>query len=72
MQGNDAFGFSVLPAGFRDLKGSFGHLGQSAFFWSSTTSGKMASRWNFFHDSDVMQRMPINKEYVFSIRCIKN
>ena len=36
--GNDAFGFSALPAGYRNGNGDFNNEGNRAYFWSSTES----------------------------------
>lgn len=35
-RGSDEFGFCALPAGFRNIGGGFGSLGEDAYFWTST------------------------------------
>jgi len=37
--GTDTYGFSTLPAGYRNLDGSFGVVGDYANFWSATEGG---------------------------------
>lgn len=38
-RGSDEFGFCALPAGFRNIGGGFGSLGEDAYFWTSTEYG---------------------------------
>ena len=69
--GTDAFGFSALPAGYRDDDGYFDGDGVSAFFWSEYDSinaydmGLYFSNEYAFLDYDV-------KYYGFSVRCLRD
>lgn len=51
--GNDKFGFSVLPAGFRYHNGYFYYSNELAYIWSSTQDNSTNARnrtWGFDHD----------------------
>lgn len=71
-------GFSALPAGVRTTGGSYTGLGSYVDFWTSTEDDneKALNRsmvWIALHPgSDEIYRKPIDKEWGFSIRCIKN
>jgi uncharacterized protein (TIGR02145 family) len=69
----DAFGFSALPAGFRDYDGYCYDVGYYAHFWSSTEySGNNAY---FMYLSYIYEDAPLNynnKIYGFSVRCLKD
>lgn len=55
--GTDAYGFSALPAGYRDLNGCFYGVGDTAYFRSA---------------SQYESRSYDAKSRGYSIRCIKN
>lgn len=71
--GEDAYGFSVLPAGRRYNDGSFCDQGGNASFWSSSeNSSSYAWGWRFNDgDADVGQFNDY-KSYGFSVRCLKD
>ena len=66
-------GFSALPAGGRLNNGTFNYFGYHGFWWNSsevnTNSGLV---WYVRYDSGDLSRSSYNKNYGFSIRCIKN
>jgi len=70
--GSDAFGFNVLPAGYRHPEGSFMHVGKGATFWSlteySSTEGLV---WDFWYELDLLFHAEVDKEVAISVRCIK-
>ena len=76
--GTDAFGFSALPAGYRDDESGFGGNGNSASFWSNTVSKEFCDEdgcpylINFYYDREMafLGRPPKYKAY--SVRCVKN
>ena len=74
--GTDVYGFSALPAGYRNNDGSFDGLGSDAAFWSFSEyvriSGSGASdAWyrNFYFSSAYVGRSVYNKTHGFSVRC---
>ena len=71
--GTDEFGFSVLPAGYREGDGSYGYAGENAYFWSSTEgSSDGAYRWCFYYyDEDVASRYNL-KNNGYSVRCLRD
>ena len=71
-------GFSALPAGVRMTGGSYTGLGNYVDFWTSTEDDN-ANAWNrslvwiaLHPGSDEIYRKPIEKEWGFSVRCIKD
>lgn len=70
--GNDAFGFSALPAGERSNNGEFNNEGCRAYFWSSTEDYSSAYYMNL-HYSVVTALLGLsNKNLWFSVRCVKD
>ena len=71
--GTDAFGFSALPAGYRNNDGSFYNEGRSANFWSSTEKD---SNDAYYVDWDCKlegaRLFNDGKNYGFSVRCLKD
>ena len=69
----DAFGFSALPAGYRDDYGDYNNDGSSANFWSSP-EGNSSSAYNVYLDYyyDYAYLSYSNKDYGFSVRCLKD
>ena len=69
--GTDAYGFSVLPAGYRDDDGAFGGLGVVAYFWSSSEEAASYARCRYIYCdyANVYPYVSI-KTYGFSLRCI--
>ena len=71
--GTDAFGFSALPAGYRDFDESFYREGNFAYFWSSTELDSL-SAYNMYLGSDNNDAGLNNhdKGNGFSVRCVKD
>lgn len=71
--GIDAFGFSALPAGYRNSNGDFYGEGKYAYFWSSSEdSYDNALGAYFYYRSDDVFPDPYNKSEAYSVRCIKD
>lgn len=71
--GDDAFGFSALPAGERVYTGNYSEEGSRAYFWSSTEyesdlAGPMWLAWN----GDDAPLYASDKSNGHSVRCLKN
>jgi len=64
-------GYSALPGGVRD-EGYFNLIGDSGYWWSSTESSS-SDAWSrvLGYDYEVY-RIDYNKEYGFSIRCLRD
>ena len=71
--GTDAFGFSALPAGFRDYNDDYYNEGNYAYFWSST-EGFSYDAFNVYlgYDYVVAYLDDYNKYGWFSVRCVKD
>jgi uncharacterized protein (TIGR02145 family) len=65
-------GFTALPAGNRQIIGSFGNIAQYGYWWSSTgSSGTNAWSWYAGNITSGITRWTYEKEYGFSIRCVQ-
>jgi uncharacterized protein (TIGR02145 family) len=65
--------FTALPGGYRYFAATFGYLGNRGFWWSSTEHS--ASQGYFLTMSSLfgfVNRDGTNKQYGFSVRCLKN
>lgn len=73
MKGGDAFGFSVLPAGYRAGDGTFTSIGVNANFWSSTgNEGSHAGSRYFDLGNDYAIHDQGRKTYGYSVRCVRD
>ncbi|SHK67398.1 MULTISPECIES: FISUMP domain-containing protein [unclassified Fibrobacter] len=71
--GENTFDFGAIPSGYQDHDGSFGSLGNSAFFWSSTEKGPgYAYFMKLDENSDNAYFGYNGKYYRFSVRCVKD
>ena len=71
LSGNNATGFSVLPAG--DFNGTYNSFGQSTFFWSATVGdNNIAQSRALFYYSTYFLRTYANMSYCFSVRCVRD
>ncbi len=71
--GTGSFGFAVLPAGYRYNFGYFNDEGNDAYFWSSTeVDSSSAFRWYFSYGRDYVNNYWNNKNYGFSVRCLRD
>ena len=69
----DAFGFSALPAGFRDYGGNYYSEGNYADVWSSTEDSSGNAYYvdlGYYNDGAYLN--DDNKNYGFSVRCLKD
>jgi uncharacterized protein (TIGR02145 family) len=73
-QGNDAFKFRVLPAGYRYYDGSyFNDRGNYATFWSSSAySSTSAWRRSFYYSNGNVARDSYGRSRGYSVRCIRD
>jgi len=73
--GDDDYGFSALPNGYRwyYYDGSFYRVGQLGFWWTATegTHNYAYNRVMYYGDNYV-SKSEDNKNYGFSVRCVKN
>lgn len=68
-------GFTALPGGYRRGNQTFNRLSYEGYFWSSTeTDGSGSSFWrrSLSYSTNNIVRGPTNKEWGFSIRCIRD
>jgi len=71
--GADAFGFSVLPAGYRDNAGLFEGNGGIAYFWSATEDDSVHAYYVYlYYYYDYAGLYVIPKGMGFPVRCIKD
>ena len=65
-------GFGALPGGYRNVYGECSDLGGYGGLWSSTEYSA-ANAWarTMYHDNTLLYRMYDNKQYGFSVRCVK-
>ena len=72
--GTNAFGFSALPAGYRDLLGKYNSEGSFAQFWSSTEDGSYYAYCMYLgYDVDFASLDGTGDNYTgFSVRCLKD
>jgi uncharacterized protein (TIGR02145 family) len=66
-------GFSGLPAGYRDYDGAFLNVGGNGIWWSSSessTTDAWARGLNYYNGDAT--RYYSNKEYGFSLRCLRD
>ena len=74
--GTDRFGFSALPAGYRDYHdydGYFDDDGIYANFWSATEYGStFANYWRLSYAGEDVFTRYTNKNFGFSVRCLKD
>jgi len=70
--GPNSSGFSALPGGWRTYNGSFGDVGYSTSFWSSTPNLNQA--WNrelSSYDANIY-RSSVSARNGYSVRCLKD
>lgn len=70
--GNDNYGFTALPVGFKDLD-RFDLVGSHALFWSATEiNGDNANSMNFSYFGDIATLDAKNKDFGLSVRCLQD
>lgn len=66
-------GFTALPAGYRDGSGTFGLLGRSGFWWSSSISGTTYAWYRYlYYNSSSISGGDNDQHTGFSVRCLKD
>lgn len=71
--GKNFYGFSALPAGYRDYNGNFNSAGSRAHFWSSSEySSSNAYYVDLYCDDEGAYLVYSNKSNAFSVRCLKD
>jgi uncharacterized protein (TIGR02145 family) len=73
--GDDNWGFAVLPGGYRNADGTFSNLGlgyQADFLSTTEFSNYEAWARSFIYSNSTLRRFSNTKRYGFSVRCIKD
>lgn len=71
--GTDAYSFSALPAGLRNVNEYYLNEGNIAFFWSSTEfNSNYAYYMSLLYDYGLAHLFYSNKDDGFSVRCVKD
>ena len=70
----DSSGFTALPGGYRHSNyGDYFKMGVSGYFWTTTTTnGNEAWYHNLYYDNAGITRSYFNKNYGFSVRCVRD
>jgi uncharacterized protein (TIGR02145 family) len=74
--GDDKYGFSALPGGYRWLNGSFSKVGRFGGWWSATKSrnpeypGNVVIRIEEYMNGATSD-YPYEKDFLFSVRCVQ-
>ena len=69
--GDDAFGFSALPAGYRSNSGNFYSQGVYAYFWGQSRTYRAADYMYLYRGSDDASFDQGNMDFALSVRCFK-
>jgi uncharacterized protein (TIGR02145 family) len=70
---DNASGFTALPAGYRDISGSFLSIRQNAFFWSTSEDGNnYACYRNLVVSNSTFSRYINYKSVGGSVRCLRD
>ncbi|MCF8303023.1 MAG: hypothetical protein K9I94_07090 [Bacteroidales bacterium] len=72
--GDDLYEFKALSTGLISLGGNSGGEGMQAGFWTSSYFNPSSQPWyrEIFNFLDGITRYPIDREYGYSVRCIKD
>jgi len=70
--GNDQFGFSALPGGYRTEVSVYTKVYEAGWWWSSTGSLSNAKMMSLNHDVNSTNQLNTDKRKGLSIRCIKD
>lgn len=66
-------GFSALPGGYRFYNGSYQNSSFSGNWWTSTSFSTGAAYYRYlYYNTGKITRNSIDKQYGFSVRCIKD
>ena len=71
--GTDDYGWLGLPGGYRNYGGNFSFIGTNGHWWSSSqyNTNDAWSR-NLSHNGDNVHRDGYDKEFGFSVRCLRD
>ena len=73
VMGSDDYGFSALPAGYKESVWGYKAEGQSAMFWTSTQSNSSFVKDIFFKSDETTAFNSVSRiEYSLSVRCVKD
>ena len=71
--GMDDYGFSALSGGNGYSDGGFGDIGRSGVWLSATElNSTLIWLWNMYYDENRVYKSDGSKDYLFSVRCVKN
>jgi uncharacterized protein (TIGR02145 family) len=71
--GTNTCGFTALPGGYRYIYGSYSSLGDVGLWWSSTEcSATYAYSRHMGYNYSAVKRPIHNKQYGFSVRCLRD
>jgi uncharacterized protein (TIGR02145 family) len=66
-------GFSALPGGGRYVNGSYSIAGETAYFWTTTSTSEISAICRYLsYNKYYLGRINKNKEHAFSCRCLKD
>ena len=69
--GNDAYGFTALPGGIRNIDGVYSDLTLAGYFWAeASTEGNSASYELHYNTSNLAKQTKISEESAMSVRCV--
>lgn len=70
---NNSSGLTLLPGGRRYLTGAFNGIGKFGYFWSSVQFDEGNAMFKVLgYNNDALVKTNGNKQYGFSVRCVKN
>ena len=69
--GNDAYGFTALPGGIRNIDGVYSDLTLAGYFWAEASiDGNSASYELHYNTSNLAKQTKISEETAMSVRCV--
>lgn len=68
--GNDAYGFTALPGGIRNINGVYSDLTLAGYFWADGAYDNSASYELHYNTSNLAQQTKIPEETAMSVRCV--
>ena len=71
--GTDNYGFTGLPAGYRNFSGSFDYMGTNATFWSASEYDTSYAWYRSLgYNNSGIYRTYYYEKYGFSVRCVRD
>jgi uncharacterized protein (TIGR02145 family) len=71
--GTDYYGFSIVPSGDCSKYMNFNGIGKYSYFWSSSEEFIYYAWTRYFNSlNSITNRIPIDKQFGLSVRCVKN